>query len=391
MLALTTARGEDARVRVRKSGSAKSVLNVAGFAARGGTMAHGFQQTLERDLERSGWFQLVRGGNAEYNLSGACSQEGGQLRVEGQVYRIGDQARMFGKAYRQPASDARALAHRVADDIVEAVTGRKGMASTRLAMVGTRSSKKEIYLCDADGAGLIQLTRDGSVSVAPTWGPAGRRLLYTAYLKRFPDVYMIDVTSGSRRRIANYPGLNTGAALAPNGRDVAIILSKDGNPELYVMNLGGGGLTRLTRTARAAEASPCWSPDGERVVFVSDRSGRPQLYIVSRAGGRPQRLTLRGVENVAPDWGPNGLIAYSSRMGGRYGISVIDPATKQAKQLPLDGADYEDPSWAPDGRHIACTRTERYRSKVYLLDTMGDPPVALTTYEGDWFSPAWAP
>jgi Tol biopolymer transport system component len=70
---------------------------------------------------------------------------------------------------------------------------------------------------------------------------------------------------------------------------------------------------------------------------------------------------------------------------------VIDPKSLQIKQLVQDYADFEDPSWAPDGRHIACSRTERYRSKVYILDTGGDPPVALTDYKGDWYSPAWSP
>jgi TolB protein len=366
-------------------------LNWSGFQVGPGEDARVFHQTLERDLVRSGWFTLARSGPGEYTMTGSCVEQGGHLAVECSVYGVADQRRRFGQRYRQPGVDVRLLAHRVADDIVEALTGRKGIASSRIAMVGSRSGRKELYICDADGGRLTQLTQDRSVSVAPKWGPAGKKLIYTAYLKRFPDLFMIDLASGRRTCIANFPGLNTGGAISPNGREVALILSKDGNPELYVMRIGGGNPTRLTRTLQAAEASPSWSPDGKRIVFVSDRSGRPQLYIVGRSGGEPKRVSGRGSENVAPDWGNNGLIAYSSRTGGRYELAVMDPERGVVQEVVQDGADYEDPSWAPDGRHIACTRTANHRAKVYILDTLGDPPVALSDFDGEWFTPAWCP
>ena len=75
----------------------------------------------------------------------------------------------------------------------------------------------------------------------------------------------------------------------------------------------------------------------------------------------------------------------------RNQVATLDPDSLESQVLKTDGADYEDPSWAPDGRHIACTRTLNYQSKVYLLDTMGDSPVALTDYSGDWYSPSWSP
>jgi TolB protein len=307
------------------------------------------------------------------------------------VYGAVNQQNYLSRSYRQEAREADRLAHKVADDIVEAVTGRKGIASTRIVMVGNRSKAKELYLCDADGGRLTQLTRDRSVSVGPHWGPEGDKIVYTSYLKRFPDVFVIDLPTGKRERIAGYGGLNTGGAVSPDGRDVALVLSKDGNPELYIKNLRGNRLTRITRTPNAAEASPSWSPDGRSIAYVSDQSGRPQVYIVDRSGGSPRRLTSRGTENVAPDWGPGGLIAYSSRTGGRYHVKVIDPNTREEKQVTTDWADYEDPSWAPNGRHIVCGRAENYRSQVYILDTLGDPPIRLLDQTGDWYAPAWAP
>ena len=132
-----------------------------------------------------------------------------------------------------------------------------------------------------------------------------------------------------------------------------------------------------------------YSPDGSRIAYVSDVSGTPQIYIVSRTGGAPERLTMRGAQNVAPDWGANGLIAYQTLSGGKFMIAIIDPATKQERIITPYDASFEDPSWAPDGRHIAAARAVNYNYSIYLLDTMGDKPVALTT-SGDWTAPAWS-
>ena len=82
------------------------------------------------------------------------------------------------------------------------------------------------------------------------------------------------------------------------------------------------------------------------------------------------------------------MIAYASLVGGKFQICVIQPETLEVKQVSTEWMDHEDPSWAPDGRHILCARSQNYRSRVVLLDTMGDPPFTLTDYQGDWYSPA---
>lgn len=374
------------QVTVVKGAGQKTSIDWSAYQA---TDASGqlFLKVLGDDLLRSGWFVRGAPGQAELALTG----QAGAAAVQALVYNRAAQRQVYGKRYPLNPEQARRVAHVVADEIIEAVTGKKGMASGRIALVGNRTGKKEIYLMDADGQGLQQLTRDNSVSLAPNWGPGGRQLVYTSYLKGFPDIFLIELATGARRRIAYYSGLNTGAAISPDGREMAMILSKDGNPELYIRDLQGGALTRLTQTPRAAEASPSWSPDGRQIVYVSDQAGSPQLYVISRTGGSPRRLTSRGAQNVAPDWGPNNVIAFASLFGGRWNISLTDPSGTETRQVTPGDADYEDPSWAPDGRHLAAGRSIRYASRIVLLDTLGDPPIVLTDYPGDWTSPSWAP
>ncbi|MBU0678146.1 MAG: DPP IV N-terminal domain-containing protein [Verrucomicrobia bacterium] len=380
-----------AQVRVQKSAATRTFIDWSAFDAGPDREARVFFEVLKADLLRSGWFASARAGQGEVRLLGDSRSGRRDVKADCRVLGKGSGASYLSKSYKGSNQEVTRLAHHAADEIIEAVTGKKGFSSTRIVMVGNRTGKKELYLCDADGQNLAQLTRDNSLSVGPNWAPDGRNIAYTAFLRRYPDVYMVDIMSGQRKVIAQYGGLNTGAAISPDGQDAALILSKDGNPELYVKNLSSGHLVQITRTKNAAEASPCWSPDGRDLVYVSDSSGRPQLYIVSRTGGAPRRLTSRGSENVAPDWGPSGLIAYASRVGGSFQICAIDPHSLQLKQLTSDYADYEDPSWAPDGRHIVCSRTESYRSSLYVLDTVEGTSLRLIDKAGDWYSPAWSP
>jgi len=378
-----------AQVRVVKSADSKITIDLSGIKTAGDSASKLFFQTLEKDLRLSGWFDPVRAGGA-IRVNGTASPSGSDLKAGGQVLRLNDQVVLLSKNY---SGQSRAVAHQMADDIVLAVTGHKGIASMRIVLTGNRTGKKELYLCDSDGCGVRQLTGENGIVVGPKWGPDGNSIVYTSYMRNFPDICRIDLNRNRRETLANYGGLNTGAAISPDGKDLALILSKDGNPELYIKNLRSGKLTRLTATPRAAEASPDWSPDGSQLVYASDQNGvgRPQLYIISRNGGAPRRISSRGTENIAPDWGANGLIACASRQGGQYVIAVIQPSSGQTVYLSCDGADYEDPSWAPDGRHIVAARSVNYRSSLYLLDTVSDRPVALLDVGGSWYAPACSP
>lgn len=395
-----TLSGAQAQVLVAKSTGQKAPIDLAGIQPPATDQGRLFLRTLENDLKRSGWFTLARPGQGEFRVLGDIEPDNHRIQATCQLFRTAEQRALLSKTYRGPVSNPQGLAHQVADEIVEAVTGHKGIASSSIALIGTSTGKKELFLMDADGANLRQLTSDRSISLAPNWLPDASGLIYTSYRKKYPDLYRINLQTGVRERISKYSAMNMGGAVSPDGRLAAVVLSgRDAtpgnpplaNPELCVMDLHSGKVTVLTRTPNAAEASPSWSPDGQQIVYVSDQAGTPQLYIISRSGGQPRRLTSRGSENTSPDWGPNGLIAYASRQGGRYGVHVIDPVTREITTPPQDGAEYDEPSWAPDGRHIAATRSQNYSSQVYILDTMGDSPLALTNHKGDWYSPAWSP
>jgi TolB protein len=190
------------------------------------------------------------------------------------------------------------LINQFADDIVETITGNPGIATTKIAFVGTASGPKEIYLADYDGNNSRRLTSDRSISVAPSLGPGARNLAYTGYHEGYPDVYVIDVASGARQRVVKAPGTNSGAAISPDGGKMALTMSKDGNPEIYITGLRGGMARRLTRT-RGVESSPTWSPNGSELIYSSDNGAVRKHFDCTKVPPF-SRETLRSRKSLCP-------------------------------------------------------------------------------------------
>lgn len=346
-------------------------LAIAGI---GGSRGDEVEKVLRNDLQLAGWFDLVSEAQAAYIVSGAVA--GGSL--EGLVKdRSGSTvlSKRFG-------GDPRDMAHAFADEIVETLTGNPGIASSKIAFVGTRSGRKEIYTADYDGARVEQLTRDNAISVAPALTPSGDKLAYTGYQSGYADIYLIDLESGARKRIVKFPGTNSGAAFSPDGRRMAATLSKDGNTELYVMSASGGGPRRLTST-RGADTSPSWSPDGDRIVFSSDDRGSPQLYIIGAGGGSMKPLSTGHSYNTEPNWSPDGgKIAFNVRSGGGFSVAVLDLRSGSTRIVGRG----EDPVWGADSRHLIYSSG----SSLILLDVPTGRTTNIVSGLGKVTEPTWS-
>lgn len=262
--------------------------------------------------------------------------------------------------------------YRAADLAVAKTSGQPGFFAGQLAFVGQRTGSKEVYSSDLFLNEVVQLTRDGSDSVGPRWSPDGQKILYTSYYRSgFPDIFVIDVTNRRRDPFVSVRGTNTGARFSPDGGRVAMVLSGEGNPELYVSNRNGQQIRRLTRT-NAVQSSPAWSPDGSRIVFTSDRDGRPQLFTVSATGAGMSRIPTNLSGYCAePDWNtrfPN-LIAFTAAVDRRFAVAVYDFSKRESRFLTTGPADAVEPRWTNDGRHLIYTARTSNSSTLMLLDT----------------------
>ncbi|MCK5800351.1 MAG: PD40 domain-containing protein [Deltaproteobacteria bacterium] len=378
------------------SGSGQSLYRIAIPPALSlgamGSKPQTLTSVLANDLKLIGLFKLLdrRGYLANLKAEGVSLvpkdwiNVGAQAVVKCRVVRLGRKIQVEWLLY-EPGSKGtnavlhksytgrspRRLAHRFANDIVRYYTKRTGPFLSRIVFASGNPARRrsQVYMMDYDGHSVARISRTGALNVLPALGPSGR-VAWTSFLWRNPDLY-VGGPGRRARRISRRQGLNTGAAFSPNGKEIALTMSKDGNAEIYVVNLEGTIVRRLTNNP-GIDTSPTWSPDGGRIAFVSNRGGAPQIYVMSAAGGGAKRLTFTGSYNQEPSWCPRGAtpkIAFTARDDkGAYDVFTINAGGGGLKRLTQGQGNNNSPSWSPDGRLIVFASN---RGGLWVMNTDG--------------------
>ncbi|MBF0152906.1 MAG: Tol-Pal system protein TolB [Magnetococcales bacterium] len=390
-------------------------LGAQGELAGGGRLGQQLVGVISSDLERSGLFRaldprafmqdsasLWRSGpdyrvwrqlNAEAILSGAIQQNGEELTASFFLYDT-FQGKLIGKGKRfsAPLKDVRHLAHRISDEIYSRLTGESGYFSSRIAFIAQKGRHKWLAMMDQDGANRLDLTyEDNHLVLTPRFSPNGENLFYISYETSQPRIFRWMIYQGKRLQQGEYPGLNSAPSWSPDGRYMAMTLTKDGNAEIYVKDLQTNNLRRLTFN-NGIDTSPSWSPDGRQIVFNSDRAGSPQIYVMSVDGSNVRRITYDGRYNSAPAWSPRGdLIAFVKGGEGHFRIAVTDPSGNRPRTLTNSWMD-ESPTWSPNGRVILFSRQTGDMTRLYTIDLTGHNEQPVPVGDGLGGSdPSWSP
>jgi TolB protein len=353
------------------------------------------QSVLRQDLKFTSVFiplefsegadTLPEGETASAIVEGKLSWDGEKYTLDASLIDYISREMIFGKRYRFRHTALRAVAHELCDEILFFLIGEVGVAKTRLVFTRREGTVKNLHVIDYDGYGEKQITSDELV-VSPLWVD-DHRFVFTSYRRDNPDLYMVDLTRGTRKMISHRKGLNIAGGYNPVSDELVVTLSLKGNSEIYLMGLDGKLGRRLTRN-RAIDVSPMWAPNGREIVFVSDRSRTPQVYIMDRYGGNVRRLTTEGGYNTSPDWSPRGdLIAYSSRESGIHKLRLLSPDGLWLETVFDDLFSYEEPCWAPDGRHIAVVA--RYAGEPWIVIIDIDSGTKRRLVKGE--APSWSP
>ena len=306
-------------------------------------------------------------------------QADGRLKVEFRLWDVTSGQQLTGQQYFTTPDNWRRISHIVSDQVYERLTGEKGYFDTRIVFIDETGGKerrvKRLAIMDQDGASVRYLTRGEDLVLTPRFSPSTQEITYMSYGQGDPRVFLLNIETGQREIVGNFPGMTFSPRFSPTGQQVIMSLQQGANSNLFVMDLQSKRTTRLTDTA-AIDTAPCFAPDGGRICFESDRGGRPQIYVMGASGGAAQRISFGEGSYSTPVWSPRGdFIAFTKQGGGQFSIGIMKP-DGSGERLLTSGYHNEGPTFAPNGRVLMFFR-EQAAGAVALSRSMS--PAAMSS------------
>ncbi len=341
-------------------------------------------------------FQDWRVINAQALVTGKVARQGdGRFQVVFRLWDVFAGQQLAAQQFVAQPDNWRRIAHIIADAIYEKLTGEKGYFDTRIVFVDESGPKerrvKRLAIMDQDGYGVGYLSRGDQLVLTPRFSPTSQEITYMAYSGGDPRVFLLNIETGQREVVGNFPGMSFSPRFAPDGQRVIMSMQQAGNTNIFVMDLRSKAMTRLTDTP-AIDTAPCYSPDARQICFESDRGGSSQIYVMNADGSGAKRISFGNARYSTPVWSPKGdWIAFTRQAEGRFAIGIMR-TDGSGERVLTEGYHNEGPTFAPNGRVIMFFRDPGGAAgpNLYTVDVTGynEQRVPTPSYASD---PAWSP
>jgi TolB protein len=382
-------------------------------------LAGDISNVVQADLERSGLFQPLeresfleqirdvnaaprfpdwRAVRADALLVGRIVKGGdGKVGAEFRLWDVASGKQLAGQRFSTDAQNWRRIGHLIADQVYERLTGEKGYFDTRVVYIDETGPKekriKRLAIMDQDGANVRLLSQGQELVLTPRFSPTNQEITYMSYTKDQPKVFIMNLVSGKRELVGDFPNMTFAPRFSPDGQRVVMSLgTPDGESSIYEMDLRTRQSRRLSQSG-GIDTGPSYSPDGRQIVFESDREGSQQLYVMNSDGSGVRRLSTADGRYSTPVWSPRGdYIAFTKQTSGRFLIGVMRPDGTGERVL-TEGYHNEGPTWAPNGRVVMFFRESQGANagpRLFSVDLTGynERQVATPSFGSD---PAWSP
>ena len=382
-------------------------------------MAAEISNVVQADLERSGLFQPLdrasfleqirdvnaaprfpdwRSIKADALVVGRVAKGAdGKVGAEFRLWDVASGKQLAGQRFNTAAQNWRRIGHLIADQVYERLTGEKGYFDTRVVYIDETGPKekriKRLAIMDQDGANVRLLSQGQELVLTPRFSPTNQEITYMSYTKDQPRVFIMNLETGKRELVGDFPNMTFAPRFSPDGQRVVMSLgTPEGLSSIYEMDLRTRQSRRLTQSS-GIDTGPSYSPDGRQVVFESDREGSQQLYVMNSDGSGVRRISGSDGRYSTPVWSPRGdYIAFTKQSSGRFLIGVMKPDGTGERVL-TEGYHNEGPTWAPNGRVLMFFRESQGANagpKLFSVDLTGynERQVATPSFGSD---PAWSP
>ncbi|HEX9838248.1 MAG TPA: protein kinase [Anaerolineales bacterium] len=284
-----------------------------------------------------------------------------------------------------------------------------GGGTGQIAFASARSGVPQIFLSNADGTALSQLTNIENGACQPSWSPDGSQLVFTSPCSRrgefFETAYkesslhLINADGTGQKPLTTVPGSDFEPAWSPDGRQIAFTSVREGNKQIYALDVNSLAITRLTDASADIESSqPAWSPDGNLIVYTVKRVGTYQVWVMTDTGQENIQIARSGqaLWDFSPVWSRDGNIFFNQRrsapsrpwlMKMAYGDLELEPVRLNFP-TPI-----EDVEFSPDGLWLVFEGKDNSTGNwdIYFMTVAGSGRTRLTNDPALDFDPSWRP
>lgn len=178
-----------------------------------------------------------------------------------------------------------------------------------IAFVSTRGGE-DIFAMSPDGTGERRLTNDPSPEFSFAWSPDSTRIAYQSFADNNGEIYVLGVNHTLTDTLADIPRNLTNNLVqdyaptwSPDGNQIAFTSNRDGDDDIYLLDIATETLTNLTNN-QVSDTAPVWSPNGEKIVYYARRNGEWTIYVMNADGSNPRYLAITNTFGYPILWQP---------------------------------------------------------------------------------------
>ncbi len=225
------------------------------------------------------------------------------------------------------------------------------------------------------GAVQADLANDGMLVYAPAGTVMGTQLTW------------VD-REGNTEPVNDQWRIFSAPRISPDGEQIAVVVNERGRFDIWIADIGSGGLRPLTRTGEAS--APVWTPDGTRVTFAADASGSYSIQWAPADGSSPAETLLVGEHSIRPEaWHPDGNRLIYREIAGSADLLMFELSSGARTPLLDSQASEHSAALSHDGRRLAYVSDKGGTGQVYLRPFPGPGPEVPVSIEGGE-APMWS-
>jgi|GEM_PF-1328961 len=265
------------------------------------------------------------------------------------------------------------------------------------------NSREEIFVMNVDGSGITAISNSAGDDRDPCWSPDGKKIVFKSERDGNSEIYLMNADGSEQIRLTNTPENEHHPDWSPNGQKIVFSRTMpDKTSDLFIINLAGEEIARLTDTSKSVESYPDWSPDGSQIVYSAFGGEESGIFVMNSDGSNPH-LIMAGPLHY-PKWSPDGKwIAFDGDPAGcKFEVYIMKANGTQARQVTNHpggcGGYNKCPSWSPDGKRLVYFSTNRSStpgSDIFIINIDGSGETQLTFGKNDLhhggFYPNWSP